>query len=244
MRIISKFSDYYDSGLAYGQDPNLVYERVTRTEPFTSTGRGSNSWESRQEREIISGVSTYDVDELPGGWQPDRNGTGFLYFCGVRFPYAWLTLVRQVRTPVGDTVRQDHTIYFWSQEAVNSWVDQHRTRTRRQGRRDRWRGFLDSERSWEPVVDHTANLRFNSPIVQLNFGSYGDAFTVNPELKPLGFAQVIDAYHAFQEISMYMAGPLSGWEDPDLNPEPTGAEKMANKGMDPVKGFRRRVEKS
>jgi hypothetical protein len=113
---------------------------------------------------------------------------------------------------------------------------------RRKNRFDfyRFSDFIIDSEKWSPVKDEWANLRYESPIVLEEF-SYNNEFsiTTNICLKDIGFSKMVDPYQMFQNISMYLSGPLSPYEDPDLNPEPDGATKMEMKGMDPVRGFRR-----
>lgn len=228
MRIISKFQDYYDAGLAYGVDPDLVYVR----EQDTIDRKADTSNENCRDRKLNSRWSPFRYKFRAD--DPDReyeHRNVFLSFCGKR--YYGIEIESRLRH---ETMRRLNTwdpntqrVYCWTAAEADEWSEA-----------SKLMDHVDDADAWGPKEDHWANLEYGTPIV-LEYPDWRWIRVVkNPCLKDLGFSRVVDPYTAFQEISMYLAGPLSGWEDPDLNPEPTGAEKMANKGMDPVYGFRKK----
>ena len=232
MRIISKFQDYYDSGLAYGIDSNVVY--VREQEELSRTPDTSN--ENTRDRKMLTSWRTnryfYEIDD-----KRERSYRNvFLTFCGKRY----LGIECESHMPLlpfrerhGGYLYDPDTRfdYYWSSEAADAV-----------SKLDRWvyHGEGVDDNVWGPQDDDWANYEYGAPVV-LERPTWRCVEVIrNPSLKELDFKEVMDPYTAFQEISMYLAGPLSGWEDPDLSPEPTGAEKMTNKGMDPVYGFRKK----
>jgi len=241
MRIISKFQDYYDCGLAYGQDENIVFTRHTDKQ---------TDWHKGSSRYWGGGNPNLRPHKLQRTWVPDRMlrrhnlpkdirpeytryGMNqiitpmFLNFCGQRYFFYKV----KYETFTGKKFLR----YCWTQKEADKYTkvandrylsDQH----------------CADDDAWGPKNDNDINLKYKSPIVIEVPADNCTYITVNPRLNDYGFSRVLDPYTAFQEISMYLAGPLSPWQDPDLAPEPSGAEKMSSKGMDPRYGFRHRKE--
>jgi len=219
MRVISKFSDFYDCGIAYGVDPKLVYERKTqhledcdpkRMDRLTAAVpiRISSSYFPSKREDIRECIVT----------------PCWLSFCGKR--YFFKRLAAQTT---------DHKIIYhwiWNQEELYSLHNKYQTR-------HSWYQRRKNNNTYPVVDDNTQNIAHNSPAVLEILDRQCITVTVDPCLKEIGFSKMMDPYTAFQEISMFLAGPLTPWEDPDLKPEPDGAQKMSNHGMDPVHGFRR-----
>jgi hypothetical protein len=225
MRIISKWQDYYDCGLAYGRDTHTVYERHTTThsqkigessreDKLLRTNRLSSAWWLAADR--ISERDTYLE-------------SAFLHIAGRRYPGLGI-------------FSPSHKIIFEPMPNQFLWTEIDAESDSRLISSDGWSWRDDATKpTWDPVNEETVNQEFQSPVVLEVITWRYRYVTVNPSLKTLGFSKMVDPYQMFQEISMYIAGALNTWEDPNLDPEPTGAEKMLNKGMDPVKGFRHRT---
>ena len=82
MRIISKFSDYYDSGLAYGQDDSLVY--VRSTSEVTNEHNSAEFLEAKKLTDIHG--RTISVKEEYKPFQREYM-PACIYFCGKMYPF-------------------------------------------------------------------------------------------------------------------------------------------------------------
>lgn len=196
MRIISGFKDYYDTVVVDG-DPDVLFLRETS--------------------EIDSG----NRREMP--WL--RSHQGVLFFCGKAFPfvvsrdkYAW-SVDQYV-----STLTEDERAY------INSTHVSERSRLAHKiGKRYRWFDifYLDKKRidrffgnkfDSRKIID--VHRKHESPIVMdvENHDRRPQCFTVvNPELKSIGFASIVDPYTAYQEIDMFMSNMFG---TPAVEPRP------------------------
>ena len=76
MRIISKFRDYYDAGIAYGIDPKLIYVREEKEIEFTHDDR--NLPQCKVLNELVN--IAYCMPNYEGN-------KGVIGFCGKAYPY-------------------------------------------------------------------------------------------------------------------------------------------------------------
>lgn len=235
MRIHSKFQDYYDCGLAYGVDENILFTRETnkQTVDFKNGGntREANLKKTRTERR-----------DKETGWV----SVNFLHFCGKVYPFYWVERTKKVGRDLMTCtdITEEWIEYTWDIETAderfgeidkNSWWYKNRT--------------ADYDKEFESFEDHTLNKKYNSPIVLeyfeypgYDYNTYGEVtHVINPCLKDIGFVKVVDPYTAFQEISMYLA-MLHHPEDKDLDPVATDIEKVRQHGMDEKYGFRKPPE--
>lgn len=235
MRIRSKFQDYYDCGLAYGVDENILFIRETNEHGINFTN-GDNS------REVNLHGDRTERRSKDYGWVR----INFLHFCGKVYPFYWIRRSKKIGRDhmTGDSITEEWIEYTWDAETANerfgkidktSWWYKHSN--------------TDYEKEFVPYEDDTLNRRYNSPIVleyfenpSLSYSTHGDiTHIVNPCLKDIGFVKVVDPYTAFQEISMYLA-MLHHPEDKDLDPSATDVEKVRQHGMDEKYGFRKPPE--
>jgi hypothetical protein len=72
MRIISSFKDYYDSGVAYGIDPNLIYVREVKSQEI---GRWTGIDHLKELQEACNGLPFFDGHK------------GVIAFCGRLYPF-------------------------------------------------------------------------------------------------------------------------------------------------------------
>ena len=233
MRIFSKFQDYYDSGLAYGQDESVVYHRIRNTDqieftPSNPIERGYNlrfNWTPDRvlRRKALEKKFNINLKFFINNYTQWR----FLNFCGYRY------LFLKIEIPLKDN--KVFRKYCWTAKEADEF-------TYVEDRRYSFHEHIDDDQAWIPVADDTMNLKYQSPIVMETAEYNKIQVIINPRLKDYGFQRRVDPYQAFQMIQMYLSGPLSNWSDPDLKPEPSGSEKMSSKGMDPVRGFRHRKD--
>jgi len=243
MKIVSKFQDYYDCGLAYGVDENIVYTRTEHVERIKMVN-GSNT---REVRLRDNRPTRYGINS-PSWYRLQPN---YLHFCGMVYPFYRLFKSEKIGRDrkTGEDVIREWTEYYWDNESVSKEYSVSREKSRHAYNPGE---PFDMANEWNVIIDDELNQRYQSPIVVEVFGTieqrqafrpiYHDVSEVNhiinPCLKDYGFGNLIDPYTAFQEISMYL-GMLQNPEDKDLDPTATDVEKINQHGMDPVYGFRK-----
>jgi hypothetical protein len=234
MRIISKFKDFYDSGIALGIDERIVYVRHTEEETYDRREFKINT----REKNLCEDLPYILCFSKNKKHRDTRNGNlvklkvdgalnvGFLHFCGTRYPF--VVCKESVYHP--DTGYNINYKYYWSLDELKK--DFQKTL---EGRYRRY----SYEEHFKNTKEDEMNARFRSPVILETFTSDKQEIVINPCLKDTGYSKEIDPIQAFQRIFMYVSA-LQNPEDKDLNPEATDVEKVVQKGMDPVYGFRKR----
>jgi len=213
MRIISKFRDYYDSAMAYGQDDRQVWVRNT------------TEMTEQEARDLLNSLSEKNAlgIYLPPycvGAAPPYTAV-YVGFCGK--VYAGL-IAHSRRWGVDDTV-------FWSADAFLKWTKDHDKDAylwlNRPGRRDHWiraeSTVNQSKTNFENLVTRFGvSLHADDVFVDLGVPifvvvnrRYEATGATNPQLKQYGFASMVDPYSAFQELSMFIGNQLP-LQQPDL----------------------------
>lgn len=224
MKIISKFKDYYDIGLAYGTDPKCVYKRETIKVEWEgvqpSGGKFLRSGDVKDNpgwfKKLLSHeVFTHSGKTLPrniwvGPDEARKSEVRILLFCGK----AYLSIEAYDRS-------KQRWCRFWSAESLRSAdleteVDQPgRYRYLSRGPEYTDKLFQIGEYFTRDFVDSILR-EAGSPIVELRGDSrYHDVWAiVNPNLSRIGFQSVVDPYTAFQEVSMYLTNVIGIPENP------------------------------
>lgn len=244
MRIISKFQDYYDSGLAYGIDQDIVYERHTDHNFIARPTNGSNTELLRvyDERPFFRYVNNNKRYYSRGGTACD-----YLHFCGKRYTFFFYNEDYNVKLKSGLKEIRHRAHYFWTPEQIEGVLEVPHDNSYHMKH-----SGSNYDNVWD-TPDTTLNEEYNSPIVleflsglpaNLELPWSRDSFlrVINPCLKDIKFQTRIDPYQAFQEISMYLS-MLQNPEDKDLDPEATDVEKVRQHGMDEKYGFRKMPSK-
>ena len=233
MRIISKFRDYYDIGSSVGVDMQNVYHRVTKKIPMI--GKFPKS--------------------VPGSGYENNNymAGAILGFCGKR--YAMVSVSPHIRD-----VSEDRFVLFANpNNALNYVIDGIRKqmtyvnkviiqRVVDQFNEDKkafWAREAATVHSFKRFAEETENFpdnelfhRIKAPIYLALYGCTGPCknLIVNPQLKPMGFASVVDPFTAFQEVSMFMGGVLGRQENaPQITDD---VVLLESKGFDKKTSFR------
>lgn len=237
MRIISKFKDYYDGGLAYGQDDSVVYVRLTEELQRVT------EWDSKKFPEMYERTKNapYIGRPFPNvyvrpehrpheRWYTNSKGrSGHIAFCGKIYPYYQVA----IRNPDSKAGLGQEDILV---DCYDKRFDEYVTISKRWGRNDDGKDY-DSFAEWTAAnsgyEDASLNLFFNCPVVA--YLGYGDMI-LNPCLKDFNFQKVVDPFTAFQEISMFVGGVLTNNPTPpDTQPDKA---KVISHGFDPKYGFR------
>lgn len=219
MRIIGG-RDFYDGGLALGRDEDVVFVRAKHSEaevvrpdgvsiaaPMERIGlmtrdrklakANGNAFGFHYDNEVMRGDSRY------------RFTTACAWFAGKR--YGGVRVVN--RTYVGSRPPEER--WFWSREEFEGFLGGIGVSLRRQsGFRDGYHLDASSigdhfsgegseaERSW--VIE-------NGVAVAIWIDDYGqEGWKLNTDgLKSIDFVRVMDAYSAFQELSMFVGGVMT-----------------------------------
>jgi hypothetical protein len=246
MRIITPaphFRDYYDGGMAYGQDTSATYVRAQRFEIADFRVQGEHE---ALVKHVHHDAAAYVKQEhrrdraTTSWWQSggsERAQQGMLFFCGRAYPFLQATRWVSKKTATGYVSQDPVYMTSFDQKGFDPYCDNENSM-----RAPPFRQWLDENQS---KADATINLHFNSPIVAYCLHDVGSSsispdrkscFVVNPSLQGLGFQHVIDPFTAFQDISMFVTGVLGQNLDPPA--AMSDKEKIGSHGLHPTHAFR------
>ena len=228
MRIISKFRDYYDSGLAYGHDDNTVYVRHTLEYPLKPV-RTPSGWKTPPATptvitelvERIQRLAPIDTERdwdwymrtqtnrLIGSFVSGKDNFSFntfgVVFCGKYYPGI---RVEQTKLNTGVPRQVEHTDWFYDADDLIAFMlargcDAEKERT---GRRD---NAADGIRLYFDVKQPDVDWLVANKVISVVYERYSDTVLVNPPLKNYGFFKAVDHYTAFQELDVWISGTLA-----------------------------------
>lgn len=228
MRIISKFNDYYDSALGYGEDRSLVYER--KTEDFEIS--------SNQEKNLpyVNKNRSYRLSR-------DKWDTELFYlgFCGKIYPVVKFSERYPALSPsnFNPIVR-----YLYSLEQVQEFCKENNIELRDEKEyfSKYSRGYdVDSVRSLTRFFNQTDFMGLEKIFAEKNIplftyksdptsNSNKTMIQHNPSLKDVQFFKVKDSFSCFQEISMFVGGVLKSKENEMV--QISDEDKIAKHGYD------------
>ena len=242
MRIISKFRDYYDSAMAYGQDETVVYLRETKhfnlsTKDYpTIIKQLSDLFDKLYQREEFASWR-YGRNELTSFTTKTHRYTVDkvrLLFCGKNYPGA---VIKEEPLGVAHPAKQ---IYFWDGRELLDFLIRHGVDAEKKGGCARW--------SRASIADKIYNhFKANQPdtnwmvenkvtcVLQEGYDLY-----INPCLKDYQFFKKFDAFSAYQELDMWMSGTLA-WPQ-NMMVEIEDKYRIEQHGFDMEYGFRKRPE--
>ena len=249
MRIISKFSDYYDSGMKYGTDPNILYVRESIEHKRT--------WRKRCEYDEAHAVVTkvLDAGETRERWHRHTidgrftDSTIVVLFCGKIYPCLKLSV--EVKTFPCVT---KNTHYCYTFEQVESVYKEHlskkelksfyepRTRRRRWSRWNR-DTFIEGIKKFFSLSGASNGdlLDFHhAKEIPVALFVFDHQVVYNPCLKDIKFFRIMDNFSAYQELAMFIGGVLGGKSPKTI--EVSNDIKIAKRGFDKW-SFRKEPEK-
>jgi hypothetical protein len=215
MRIASEFHDYYDVGMAEGQDQSLVYQRYPIVEeresyPFASIYLGYRlNTHSLYVRSYTIGFcgkmyKVLELNTLENGLRNDKES---------RSTRKWAYNLRDVDSYVKQYYPKQYSDYLeknWRRD--NSWCGE-----QRQHSFNFFFSGLPRHRYLDTNEDESAKTeewrrswfeKHRSPIFLAEHSSatyrYGSKITYNAQLKPFEFYRVFDPYQAYQEVAMWL----------------------------------------
>lgn len=193
MRIVSKFSDYYDLGVSYGIDKNIYFDRKLENVL-------DNNFISTRSREKTINEATYFF--YPG----------IIGFCGKLYPFVF---IRKYEKIVG-RIRQDEKLldekFIYEKEELIKYIGL--------TEKERSYSYFLPDTLFDYSSIEKDNLKsifskYKTPIFSyagITFDGYdvpdairmSSGLNINPILSKFKFSLVKDAIVAFQEISMYL----------------------------------------
>ena len=232
MKIISKFHDYYDIGLAYGQDPKLLYIRKTANllSDFLTNDKDFRT-------AAIKTYTTYSTHKDKKFETLKTVRSIAVIFCGVLY--------------VGFRIHNSEKVY-WSHKAIAKAVKLSLDRKliklwEDNSKKKGWRKYFYKndfcsekvEKFFEKVKDYNDQNKqklinvcreTDTPIILVKEHQaktkegkryYTRVLKIikDPNLKDIQFTSVVDSYTAFQELSMFISNYIGIKENPTIEIE-------------------------
>ena len=228
MRVASKFSDYYDSGMAMGQDQSLIYNRyhiVEKLDPYP-----------------FSMINTYGL--YPLSIVPYTIG-----FCGKLYRLLELNnsnsgSQKEIRSArkiaysledVDNYILQNYPKEYERYSSSRVWTRTARFLDYKRGMFENYFNALRQNVYSSPTKEHNKEwvsslFKHSSPIFLAETDPRKETgkITYNAELKPFEFYRVFDSYTAYQEVAMWLSNQAV-----PIKPIP----KISDKIMIEIKGF-------
>lgn len=221
MRIISKFQDYYDISMAYGQDENLVWVRNTEEIPMNHLDlRIKKSWFSNYHLNTRNKLCDVDVT--------------FLAFCGKLYPiHTGKTRVSRYSSVV------DVTLHTNSVDEMKEAFTRFTGEDLKYADKDQFPFWMSKVEivafhDWLKKPCHDLHTKFDCPVLLLTEKKVIKC----PKLLDFKFQRVKDSFTAYQEISMYISGVMGQQQNPTVTI--SDKSKILKHGFDPKYGFRKR----
>jgi hypothetical protein len=203
MNIRSKFRDYYDSAVRFGIDETLLYARFSKIYDFQKLKNNKLS------KEWMVSKPNGPADSLSRNRKP-YCGELIIGFCGRL--YQCVHVVHPAKPFEKDTHE-----YLYGEKAKKFLVDNHADDYIPSWRRyKKQQAFADFH--IKPVkTDDKIFREVNSPIFAIEPAEFnelgkerwgGTKLTTNIRLAGYEFGKCVDAFTAFQEISMYLTNQL------------------------------------
>lgn len=243
MRIISKFHDYYDIGLSYGIDPNLVYERKTKEMFMDFRFYRNRKWAERDHKivkyEILKQCfPNIDHKKIINYSRPSTKfetmniiTIGFICFCGVIYPYLIVNtnlfkkenITNKLCFNIQDI---DEIVNYCESKPINNLYYK-KSKYRPNERQECIDFFNCQTASYEYLCE--THVHFDCPIFLAKETGHEFQLLFNPKLDDYEFYRILDPYTAFQNISMFMSGVM-GIKEKDT-------VEISDKDLKHMKGF-------
>jgi hypothetical protein len=237
MRIVSRFKDYYDSALAYGQDDGIIYIRETEIHH-----EKCGSW-------FPTYGTTYGETGGVGGFTTKGFSILFcnkLYRCfqmiSPEDDFFFCYKLEQVDRIIAGLDKRTQEVYNY--QATNDYWRDLKYKGFKRYDIGRWFGHPDypNKRNNEVVIDWNnrakqfCESRKCPAILFESDGSLDRIIVHNPILKSVDFIKAVDPFTAFQELSMWL-GNFANNED--KIPPISNSDMIESKGFDLKTSFRK-----
>lgn len=246
MKISSNFSDYYDSMRSIDTDPDPLYVRITKEIDLTDE-RDIRRERPLTEVEINDRVNVRLLTKFslsytdPYGYSHRFTQawfkTGVIGICGRAYPYVSVGREKEWKYAFNPTKAQS-IIAAFNDPMVPNLKTEKQSVLNSFNAVNRWLHYPDKAdlglNTWQVYLDHNRFnmgdkpfVHFRSPVI----GYIDRKFFVNPHLKQVDFAQVINVHQVWQELSMYLGNNLANLDR--IEPRPiTDKLKAETKGFD------------
>jgi len=209
MRIISKDHDYYDVVQKQGADKNVVYLRN-----FTKLG-SKDTKDKEDFAKLVRPIS----EDLKVIYRTERGfhnfGTtsvGFVFFCNKVYPYIEFRITEWTGKYSSITER----VICYNVSSVKKVIDKYKAGYYKESQTFDLKTMLkrvdllfsNSGKELKGLID--LHFKHKCPIFLSVYNGYRDEVEANPILKEIEFFKVFDAYSAYQELSMFVGGILTG----------------------------------
>jgi len=232
MKIISKFSDYYDIGLAYGIDKKLWFKRNTQC--INYVGEGTRE---------------------PVFIKYNKNGSNFrmtflfnlIGFCGNIYPFVEVLVDEVIKKNKNISYSNISKDIYYSLEEIDNFIQEDLKLIREKNEFQFFRYYVWNKIDFDKLIKNFFSKKYTSQkllfkkekvpyfIIKQNLvidsrkkETYGYSLKLLPILKSYKFVKVFSPMKAFQEISMYL-GALDLEEDNTI--------KIEDKYLAKSKGF-------
>lgn len=251
MKLVSKTHDYYDSVLAHGRDEDLVFVRKNETiEVPKDTSLSTFASQQKLYNAFRTSVHLgFDFSLSSLYWKGRSNScftinTFCILFCGKEYPC--LTFEFEEPNGYGGSTKGPAQ-FIYNEHDLHRVLKKHHKEIKQYNERydanfeentlPKIKQFLTSSgrenvAAAEYCYEH--KLAYVMIVEKGGYGWWGNyhsRFIIehHPNLKKLGFAQVVDPFTAFQEISMFL-GNIP--RDPNMMVTLTDKEELVKKGFD------------
>ena len=245
MKLISKFSDYYDSFASFGFDPKVVFARKNEKFSFLYRDFDQAMYDIAQKIKSSFSISYMLNRSVKFGGILDGDGfrIGYVGFCGHIYPFLYASEVKSVldgsergfvptyTTSSGTEYVKRH--FLFSEADVLKFLNFPEGHPKhKELRLLKLNEFFVQKEMLEPF------LKLNCPV----FAYVDRLFEINPKLVDYSFARVKDGVQAFQEISAFISGVLNTQDQmPPI--AITDVDRAHSKGFDKM-SFRREKTKA
>lgn len=218
MRIVSKFSDYYDSVMGYGQDLTTTFVRKAEEVPKDSPL--VNVLSSRDQFNRVGHMASrhpvpVEKCKLPYKWMSAH--TFRVYFCGKT--YRGVRVCFDEKKDFFAPSYKDH--YAYDFEDLSQFLQTHGLLVK-----DICRGYFSREHEalknlqfflekqgtdelMEQLIKHRVVIaRYTDSRWNADGRYWAEHWETNGSLAEVKFFKVVDPYTAFQELDMYLSGVL------------------------------------
>ena len=242
MKIISPYSDFYDSALVY-HDNSVIYQRIP-VEIKIEDGINplyleiskkfkkylhKNYWYNATEYQAWEFANTV-IGSFSSRFKHIRNFsfTQFKFlviFCGKIYPGIIFT-----KTPINTT--QTITTFIYNESAFFTYLNENKINLRNKTDNTYLKNFFS--RSGESIeTDFLINNKITNVMLQED-----KRLSINPQLSKVEFYKVFDVYSCYQELEMWMTGVLAYPQNMMIEVE--DKIKVTKHGFDFKYGFRKR----
>lgn len=245
MKIVSKFHDYYDSAMAYGQEPGLVYCRESDTIGFRTPSfiRNHLTMDLSPFLYFLS-RSKEGLGDIRGIYNKKDYyfNFGIIGFCGEIYPYIEFSIDDDLIYDSDYEPRIKKSYFYDPESAIKKIKVLEPKDIKRYFKVDNSliNHFKKIFLEHKIPTFHIIYDRYDS-FSKEQFGTDGWILEKNPPLKEFEFFKVRDPFSAFQEIAWYIGGVL---RTDDTNMVAIDEKRLIEKrGHDAKVSFRKGKEK-